>query len=282
MSEPQTLWPDEALAEVTLRTMPAAEPTDAVVLVLPGGGYSHHADHEAEPIAQRFVDAGLNAAVLRYRLGSAGHRHPAMIHDALRATRVLRDRGWTKVAVLGFSAGGHLAVTAATRYAAFDDNPDDDLREKHAARPDAVILCYPVIDLVGIHAHSGSADMLLGEDAGQQQRHALSLSHHVHAATPPAFLWHTNDDAGVPPTNSIHFALACREHGVRVELHIYEHGKHGLGQGIGDAGHPPEPNIVGWVDLAIAFAHRHLDPPPAEVDDADHDADLEPAETSDG
>jgi len=258
MPDPLPLWPDETLAHVTLRLMPAAEPTDAVVLVLPGGGYNTHADHEAEPIAQRFVDGGLNGAVLRYRLGSAGHRHPEMIHDALRAIRMLRAHGWSNVAVLGFSAGGHLAATAATRFNTFDHADADDLRDTHSARPDAAILCYPVIDLIGIHAHSGSADNLLGEHASQQERHALSLSKHVHAGTPPTFLWHTNQDAGVPPTNSIHFALACREHGVPIELHIYERGRHGLGQGLGERGNPPEPGIAGWVDLAIAFAKRHL------------------------
>lgn len=230
---------------------------EAGVLVLPGGGYRIHAPHEAEPVAQRFVDAGMGGAVLRYRLGSSGHRHPAMIHDALRAIRLLRAGGWSRIAVLGFSAGGHLAATAAVHFDRFDCG-DDDLVDDYSARPDAVILGYPVTDMLGAKAHQGSALQLLGSDSDESIRKLLSPAHHVSDRTPPAFLWHTNEDAGVPAEHSIEFALACRAHGVPVELHVYERGAHGLGLADGARGHDALPEVAGWIDLAIAFARRHL------------------------
>ncbi len=258
MLEPLPLWPDPELSKVTLRLMPTKLPSATAVLVLPGGGYAHLADHEAEPVAQKFVDAGINAAVLRYRLATQGGRHPGMIHDALRAIRLLRVHGWEKVAILGFSAGGHLASTAAVHYDTFGGFEGDDLVGKHSARPDAAVLCYPVIDLAGNFAHKGSAQNLLGPDATAAQLQALSNANHVTASTPPTFLWHTNQDAGVPPENSISFALACRKHRVPVELHVYEEGGHGVGLADGDKGKPDLPRVAGWIDLAIAFVQRHL------------------------
>jgi len=181
-----------------------------------------------------------------------------MIHDALRAIRLVRAHGWSRVAILGFSAGGHLASTAATHFDGYGGFLGDDLKGKYPARPDAALLCYPVIDLIGDHAHGGSAIGLLGPEATDAQKLALSNARHVTPRTPPTFLWHTAEDTAVPPENAIHFALACREHGVPVELHVYEQGGHGLGLCVGENEKPTVPSVAGWIDLAIGFAQRHL------------------------
>ncbi|MEM8781809.1 MAG: alpha/beta hydrolase [Planctomycetota bacterium] len=222
------------------------------VLVLPGGGYASLAEHEGEPVARRFNDAGFHAAVLRYRLGPE-HRHPAMLHDAQRAMRLLRTAETFpagKIAVLGFSAGGHLAGTLAT-HGDQNADPADDLSPSVSARPDAAILAYPVIDLHGEHAHAGSREHLLGPSGGPDASPPLDLHRAVTTDTPPTFLWHTADDESVPVQNSVMFADACRGHGVPHELHVFESGSHGLGLA-------PHHTAAGWPDLAIAFLRRHL------------------------
>lgn len=238
---------------------PAARPTArVVVMVCPGGGYGHLAEHEGRPVAEALNARGLHAAVLTYRV--APHRHPAPLHDAQRAARLIRrhaaayggdDAGDAAppLAVLGFSAGGHLAASLSVHHAHPPDGGDD-LADAFPARPDAAVLCYPVIDLAGRFAHTGSSDNLLGPNPTDPLQHRLSLQHHVTADTCPTFLWHTADDPAVPVENSLAYAAACREAGVPVELHVYEHGRHGLGLG-DDA-----PAVRGWIDLAADFIHR--------------------------
>ena len=251
------LW-SEASAEdgPTLTFYPSEASDGATVLVCPGGGYSHLAEHEGPTIAQWLSDRGFHAAVLRYRV--APHKHPAMIHDVQRGLRMLRARAaeWgvrpDAVGVLGFSAGGHLAGSAAVHHTRFT-NPDDDLAAEHSARPDAAVLCYPVIDLIGANAHMGSRANLLGDPAHPLMVDVLSHDKHVDATTPATFLWHTADDPAVPMENSLAFAAACRRNQVPVELHVYESGRHGLGLA------HEIPTVATWGDLCLAFLHRHLD-----------------------
>ena len=254
------LWPDGAQVPgrrptLTLYPAPGAAGA-ATVLVLPGGGYERLGDHEGAPVALRLNEHGLHAAVLHYRLGPA-HRHPAMLDDARRGVRLLRaraaDRGLepAEVAVLGFSAGGHLASTLAV-HPDLRPSPEDDLRHRHSARPDALVLCYPVIDLDGPWTHAGSRRALLGDDADEASAALLSTQRHVSPATPPTFLWHSADDDEVPVGNSLEFAGACRRHGVPIELHVYESAPHGLG--LAD----DRPDVRTWMDHCVAFLRRHL------------------------
>lgn len=259
---PLPIWPNSERSDPkdrpTLTLYRAANPTagGAAVLVLPGGGYAHLAPHEGEPIALWLNDRGFHAAVLHYRLGPR-HRHPAMIQDAQRAIRLMRDhaREWginaKAIGVLGFSAGGHLASTLAVHYDHFHF-AGDDLAGVHPARPDAAVLCYPVIDMAGTAAHTGSRGNLIGDTGSNELLDLLSTHRHVTPETPPTFLWHTADDAAVPLANALGFAQACRDNSVPVELHVYESGRHGLGLAT------DFPEVRTWTGHCAAFLKRHL------------------------
>jgi acetyl esterase/lipase len=237
------LWPETPPGPVTgepprLTLFAADEPAKSAVVVCPGGGYSRLADHEGDDVARWLVGHGIDAYVLRYRVAGPepGREalHPAPLNDLRQAMRVVRERGAPRVAVLGFSAGGHLAATLATT-------------GEGAERPDAVVLCYPVIKL---GTHSGSRRQLLGPDHTDEQATALSAHLNVTAGTPPAFLWHTAADQGVPAENSLLFAAALARHGVPYALHVFPEGRHGLGLVTGD----DEKLLASvWPDLCMAW-----------------------------
>jgi acetyl esterase/lipase len=249
-SAPRTelLWPSGAPGAVgsedrdkpTLTIWPAAEPRGAAVVVCPGGGYGHLAfDHEGKQIAAWLNSLGISAFVLQYRLGPR-YRHPAPLQDAQRALRWVRMHAdefgarHDRVGIWGFSAGGHLAATAATHFEA--RNPDSaDPLEQFSTRPDFAILSYPVISFTTEYTHKGSLRNLLGDTPDPQLVESLSTERQVTPQTPPTFLFHTNADQGVPPENSALFYLALRKAGVPAELHIYEQGRHGVGLAPTDA-----------------------------------------------
>lgn len=210
---------------------------DAAVVLCPGGGYNMLAmDHEGVQIAQWLNSLDINVFILKYRLGSSGYRHPAPLLDAQRAIRYVRSNavGWGidpgKIGIMGFSAGGHLAASAGTKW----DNGNRDLTdpvEHKSCRPDFMILIYPVISFTAPYAHPGSARSLLGENPDPAALGELSAELNVGPLTPPAFLVHTSQDKAVPSENSAVFYLALRKAGVPAEIHIYEEGRHGLGLG---------------------------------------------------
>lgn len=262
MPQTLTLWPnspsDDPRSHPTLTPVLRDDQDRPLLLVLPGGGYGGHAEHEAEVVARAFHRFGLHGAVLRYRL-APNHTHPDMLHDAQRAARLVRAqaRDWHvaggKLAVLGFSAGGHLASSLAVHYDRFPC-AQDDLAGQFSARPDAAVLCYPVIDMAGSATHTGSRRNLLGPEPPAELMEQMSTQKQVDAQTPPTFLWHTADDPGVPVDNSLQFFAACRRHKVPAELHVFETGAHGLGLGHGRG----RPDVGVWVDLAGEFLKRHL------------------------
>jgi acetyl esterase/lipase len=252
------LWPAGSLGAGTYDAgdhpaiTPCLVPSDRLhgaVIVCPGGGYARRAPHEGEPVARWLNSLGISAFVLSYRV--APYRHPHPLADAQRAIRYVRAHAgrWhidpARVGILGFSAGGHLAATAATHFDGGNPAAADPV-ERAGSRPDAVILCYPVISFVQ-HAHQGSARNLLGDDPSEEQRRLLSNELHVTAETPPAFLWHTAEDGGVPVENSLVFGAALRRHGVPFALHVFPHGRHGLGLA------QDTPLVSTWPDLCAAW-----------------------------
>lgn len=241
--EPIPLWANgapgakgdtpEDVPSVQLYQPPADKASGAAIVVCPGGGYGHLARHEGHDIAVWLNGIGVTAVVLKYRLGPK-YQHPAMMQDALRAIRYTRSKAseWkidpNRVGVMGFSAGGHLASTAATQFNVGDPNASDPV-EKLSSRPDLSILCYPVVTMTDPFAHKGSRRNLLGENPPAQLIDLMSSEKWVTDQTPPTFLFHTGDDPVVPVENSLMFALALRKKKVPYELHVYEHGRHGVG-----------------------------------------------------
>ncbi|GHU70665.1 acetylesterase [Clostridia bacterium] len=213
----------------------ASQPRGAVI-VCPGGGYVMKAEHEGTPIAEMINEAGVHAFVLSYRV--APYVHPVPLSDAQRAIRLVRANAveWgilpDKIAILGFSAGGHLTAHAGTTYDAGQPDADDPV-ERESSRPDAILLCYAVMSGVVISlAHRGSFQSLTGEKtiSGMTMR-LLSPDQLVTDDTPPAFIWHTAEDAGVPVENALLFAAAMSAHKRPFALHIFPQGQHGIGLG---------------------------------------------------
>ena len=217
----------------TITPYPAKDPDGSAMIVFPGGGYRNLAKHEGEPVAQWLASLGVSAYVVHYRLGPR-YRHPAMLHDAAHAVRTLRAmaREWKidggRIGVLGFSAGGHLAATISTQFDDGDPNAPDPIG-RVSSRPDVAVLCYPVITFGPPSAHLGSRKNLLGDDPPQELIDQMSAEKRVTARTPPTFIFHTADDAGVPVENALMYSAALRANKVPFELHVYEHGRHGVG-----------------------------------------------------
>ncbi|AGC68299.1 putative acetyl esterase [Thermoclostridium stercorarium subsp. stercorarium DSM 8532] len=235
----------------------SGEKKRGAVLICPGGGYTHTSPREAEPIAMRFTAKGYHAFILYYSV--APNRHPQPLLDVSRAMCIIRENAdeWNvdrnKIAVCGFSAGGHLAASLGVHY----DKPY--LKREGIVlgenRPNALILGYPVITMKEF-AHKGSRDNLLGENPDDALINEMSLENHVSEKTPPAFIWHTVEDRSVPVENSLLFAMALHKNKIPFELHIYPYGPHGLSLANKetDNGNMGEyPHVSGWIDLCIEW-----------------------------
>jgi acetyl esterase/lipase len=196
------------------------------------------------------------AFVLRYRLGPRYH-HPIELGDAQRALRFVRfhaaDYGieGDKIGIWGFSAGGHLASTAGTHFDAGNASAADPI-DRLSSRPDFMILAYPVISFTTPYTHRGSLRNLLGDNPDLKLVASLSNETQVTPETPPAFLFHTSTDSGVPPENSVLFYLALRKAGVPTEMHIYERGEHGVGLA------PSDPVLSTWPSRLADWMKLHL------------------------
>ena len=234
-----------------------AKATGAAIVVCPGGGYGGLADHEGSVYAKWLNANGVAAFVLKYRLGSAGYRHPVMLQDAARALRITRSRAeeWKidpkRIGIMGSSAGGHLASTLMTHWDAGKADDADPI-ERVGSRPDLGILCYPVISM-GANTHAGSKRNLLGENPSPELVTLLSNELQVTSNTPPAFVWHTFEDKGVKIENAISFVQALNKANVPFELHTYQKGPHGIGLGSRDGDpaklHPWTTACLTWLRL---------------------------------
>lgn len=246
---PVNLWGDKIPGPVsseaanvptlTFHVPPAESANGCAVVVCPGGGYSGRAtDHEGQQIADWLNKRGAHAIILKYRTVNeskiAAPLHPGPMLDVQRAIRTVRANASQhgidpkRIGVWGFSAGGHLASTAATHFDAGNPQAPDPI-DRVSCRPDFAILAYPVITMDSPAVHAGSRNNLLGRNPDAALLDLMSNEKQVTAQTPPTFLFHTDEDKGVPPLNSILFYQALKKHNVPAELHIYERGRHGVG-----------------------------------------------------
>ena len=199
------------------------------MVVCPGGGYGMCSQRESEPIALKFLEEGFNVFVLTYSV--APNRFPIQIREVAAVMELIYKNAdnWNcdtnKIAIIGFSAGGHLAAHYSTMF---------DCEEVRDVFPEsksvnASILCYPVISAEAVTAHMGSFENLLGhKPQSQEETDYFSCDKNVKPTTPPAFLWHTAEDTCVPLKNTLLYAEALWRNNVPVELHVYPFGGHGL------------------------------------------------------
>lgn len=240
---------------LTAYPAPAGTACGTAVIICPGGAYTLLSmDKEGTEPAAWFNSLGVAAFVLKYRLAEYGH--PAPLRDVLRAVRLVRSRAAEfglqadRIGVMGFSAGGHLASCAGTLYDAPEGRTGAAL-DAISARPDFLMLVYPVITMKDPYAHAGSRRNLLGADPTAAQIEHLSTELQVTKNTPPAFLLTTFEDRTVPAENSIRFFEAMHRAGVPAELHVYETGPHGIGL---RPGHGP---TSAWPKLAEQWLRLH-------------------------
>ncbi len=217
------------------------------VIVCPGGGYILLSIREEDPVVFPLFSHGYNVFVLKYSVGPA-IRTAWPEAEAAEAIAILRRDAeelmidTDSIAIMGFSAGGHVAASAACHWEKYGKE----------SRPDAAVLCYPVITM-GPHGHQGSTDNLTGGD--QELISYYSLETQVTERTAPCFVWHTFPDASVPVYNSLAFASALHEKGVCCELHVYSEGIHGLSLGHRETG-KEEKAVQSWMALAISWIDR--------------------------
>lgn len=223
------------------------------VLILPGGGYEHCSARESDPVAMQFLQAGYQVFVLSYTVAPAPLRWQPMI-DAAGAILHLRRNAAAlrvdpaRIAVCGFSAGGHLAAATAILWDAVPVRQALGIAGAEA-RPNAVILAYPVVT-AGEFAHQGSFDNLAGND--DSLRAVFSLENQVKEGLPPFFLWHTVDDGSVPVQNSLLLAQALTEHHVPYELHLFSHGIHGSSTCTAEV-NCSNPHAAAWIGLCTEW-----------------------------
>lgn len=233
----------------------SAEPLPCVV-VLPGGGYSGRARHEADPIAEFFNSQGFHAVVVEYRV--APNRFPAALCDAQRAVRIVRANAekWgidpDRIVTCGFSAGGHLAASTILYGDVYSGEIEAEEVDSFSHLPNGAILCYPVISVDSEFGHVGSGINLFGEQVYEETKGDLCLAKYVTDKTPPVFMWHTSDDAGVNVKNSLTFGAALRDHGIKFEMHIFPHGPHGIGLA------ESYPDSKQWKTLAADWIKRNI------------------------
>ena len=221
ITTPEKQIDESRVSDVTVPTLTiyrAAKPNGMAIVACPGGGYVRLATvHEGHDMAAWFNALGITYAVLKYRMPNTHHDVP--LSDALQAIRIMKQHAdewkFNKVGIMGSSAGGHLASTAATHFT-------------EDSRPDFQILFYPVVSMIN-PTHQGSKDNLLGKTPSEEMLNLYSNERQVTPQTPPAFIMHSSDDKAVPVSNSVDYYTALVKNGVSASLHIYPIGGHGWG-----------------------------------------------------
>ena len=231
--------PDRAVRGIRSPTLTAFLPKQAngaSLIIAPGGGYVREViDKEGSEIAGWFAEHGVTVFVLKYRLPGEGHAHASLVplQDAQRAVRLVRAEAaaWhldpARIGFLGFSAGGHVAASLATQFARKVYEPVD-ASDSLSARPDFLLLLYPVISMQEPIAHQGSKGALLGAHPSAADVALHSCELHVQSSSPPTFLALADDDHSVLPENSLRYYQALTRAGVPAELHVFLRGGHGF------------------------------------------------------
>jgi acetyl esterase/lipase len=247
----------EIISAISVPTLTVFVPKTAAVsrtsvIIFPGGGYRINAiRHEGLDIAKKLNEWGVTAFVLKYRIpddATMVNKEIGPLQDAQQAISFVRQNAakWNidpnRIGIMGFSAGGHLASTAATH---FNNRVIDDSRV--SVRPDFLVLGYPVISFSDSIGHLGSRENLLGKSPSEKKIQEYSNELRVSAETPPTFLFHAADDKGVLPANSIVFFESLLRHNVPAELHIYERGGHGFGMDIGGSDEKWMNSLRNWL-----------------------------------
>ncbi len=230
---------DRAVYNTSMPTLTAflpENPNGKAVIICPGGGYAKMAiDKEGVLVAESLVQDSITAFVLKYRLPqdrTSFDKSIAPLQDAQQAIRYVRKNAKSyqiapnKIGIMGFSAGGHLASSAANH---FRQNADINETDTTSIRPDFVILIYPVISFADTLTHGGSREYLIGKNPSKASVLFWSIEKQVSQDSPPAFLVHASDDRAVPVGNSLAYYQACIDHNVSVEMHLYPKGGHGFG-----------------------------------------------------
>lgn len=241
----------------SLAVLPAAggKPRGAVI-VCAGGAYYFKSVHEGRIVAERFQKAGFGAAVLDYRVKP--YPPEVSLLDAQRAIRLLRARAarWNilpdQIAILGFSAGGHLAGMAATKFGPGDPEASDPV-ERVASRPDAIIQGYGSLTL----ASFPGKDSIMDTGNDRQRKVELSPDKNLRPDAPPFFLWQCSDDPLVDARQMLHMAKELIDYGIPVEMHLFPQGNHGLGLADGSLpGIPVNLHVAQWADLCIHWLNH--------------------------
>lgn len=244
------------IAAPSLSVRRPAYPNGAAMLLIPGGGYGFISwDNEGEEQARWLSQRGVTCFILSYRLPGEGWADRSLVplQDAQRAVRLIRSKAEEfaidpkRVAVLGFSAGGHLAGSLATRFAETVHVAGDDI-DRQPARPDLAALVYPVVSLHEPFSHEGSRDNLLGPNSSAEQRRYASVENRVTPETPPIFVTHSSDDGLVPIDNSLALYRALLAAGRTGELHTFDKGGHGYGVRL-----PKDVPAAAWPQLLHAY-----------------------------
>lgn len=239
--------------------MPYRKECPAVV-VCPGGGYSMCSDREAEPVAFQYLAAGFHAFVFRYSVGDAA-KYPTPLSELCRALKLIRENAqeWhiipDKIAVCGFSAGGHLVASLGVHW------NDEQIKQISGCgngenKPNLIILGYPVI--TNSYLNRGAIKRLAGDNDIEEIKAQTALQNHVSADTPPAFIFHGFADNVVPVRDSLIFAAALESKNIPVELHIYSHKYHGYSLADDVTSTAPDSVAASWMPLSIAWLKRNF------------------------